>query len=133
MPPVAIGVAWPGDTVAARHDARRKQLVVQRNRPRAFLHRAERVARDDGEAVDVRAVEPRDVDGRDDVAREHAIERSGERDRLGSERDKRQMCTKPCACLVARDHIEELCLRGGLRRFVRGRFRHPLLLPMRQS
>jgi hypothetical protein len=50
-------------------------LGSESDRPRAFLGRAERVLRDDREAVDIGAIERRDVNGGEDVGGEDAPER----------------------------------------------------------
>ena len=64
----------PGVDGQGGHDAGRKHLVVQLQRARCFLHRAERVLRPHREAVDIGAIETRDIDACHDVLGEHTAE-----------------------------------------------------------
>ena len=78
MPPVAIGAASPGRIVVG-HDAGVNLLVREPHGARRFLGRAKGVFGDHGEAVDVGAIERRNVDRRHDVGRQHAAQRRVQR------------------------------------------------------
>ena len=64
----------------------------------------------DGEAIDIGAIESRDVDRRLDVPSENPPERGAERNFLGAERLELQVLLKARRCLVARDDVQELRL-----------------------
>ena len=64
-----------GDDGIFRHDTRRQDFVVERDRPRRFLHRAERIARLHGETVDVGTIETGNIHFSDDIVGQHATER----------------------------------------------------------
>ncbi len=95
-----------------RHDAGRKHLVVQLQRARCFLHRAEGVLRPHREAVDIGAIEPRDIDTCHDILGEHTAEGVFKGHQFLAERRKPQVLAKLRGGLVARDDIQELRLPG---------------------
>jgi len=102
-----------GDHRNRRHDAGREHLAVQPQRARCFLHCTERVLRPHREAVDVGAIESRDVDVRKDIPGEHTAEGLPERHELFAKRSKPQVRAKLRGGLVARDDAQELGLPGG--------------------
>ena len=72
-----------------------------KQRARRLLGRSESVLRHYGEAIDVRAIEERDVDERDDVSRQHPTERGVERDCLNAARREVDSGTETAVRFIA--------------------------------
>src|SRR6185437_15018529 len=92
------------------NNSRCEHFVVEPHRSRTLLHRAERVARLQREAVDIGTVEARHVDRRDDIVRQDSVERFTERNDLLAEWREPQMFAKSRRGLVPGDDGEKLRL-----------------------
>ena len=103
-------VAVPGATSERGRVAADDDLGVETQPLRRGVGRAHGVGGAQRKAVDVGAIERRHVDRRRHVVREHAPERSGERDALRRQRRKIDMARKARARLVGGDDFEELLL-----------------------
>ena len=88
-------------------------LAVEAQLSRRGVAGARGVGRAHRETVHISAVERRHVDRRGHVARQHAAERIGERDRFAGKRRQIDMPRKARARLLGRDHFEELLLPRG--------------------
>ena len=109
-PPVAIVVAVPGATSSAGASP---QAITSALSVKIFGLRVAGAGGIGGahrEAVDIGAVERRRIDRGDDVVRQHAVERGGERHGLGGERREIEMLLEARARLLGRHHFEELLL-----------------------
>ena len=131
MPPVAI------DTAVARRESTVRGttpvwiiFVAEADARGDFLRRAERVLGDDGEAIDVRAIERRHVDRRDDVGRQHPAEGGVEWDALDAARREVERRLEAALGFVAIEDLEELLL---LRHRARRRLRCPAAKPSLSS
>jgi hypothetical protein len=85
-------------------------FVGKTHAPRDLFGCAEGVFRDEGEAVHVRAIEGRHVNGRNDVGGEDAAERRVEGDLLDASRSKIDGRAEPALGLVAVEDLKELLL-----------------------
>ena len=101
-------LAGPDD--GGRDDAGVDLFGAEPHHARRFLGCAERVFRDHREAVDVRAVERRHVDGRDHVGGQHAPERGLERDPLGASRRQIEGGAEAALGFVPIEDLQELLL-----------------------
>ena len=115
-----------GDCLSAsdhtrRNDAGVDHLVAEAQAAWNLLGSAERVVRDDGETVDVRSVERRDVQRGDDVDGENSIEGGVEGDMLDAARGQIDGRPEAALGLVAIEDFEELLL---LTHRARRRLRH---------
>ncbi len=93
-----------------RDDAGVDLLLNQEDCARRFFGGTKRVLRNDGEAVDVRTIERRNVDGRDHIVRQHPTKRRVERNELPASRSAVDNGTEAPLGLVAIDDLEKLLL-----------------------
>ena len=110
MPPVAMRHRLAGMNHRGRDDAGVNLFVAQQHRARHFFGRAEGVLRHDGEAIDVRAIERRHVDGRHDVSRQHPAERRVERDDFNAARRAVNRGPETPLRFIAIEDLEKLLL-----------------------
>ena len=103
-------VAVPGATSSVGAIAADDHLGIEREPSRRAVAGAGGVGGAQRKAVDIGAVERRHVDRRRDVVRQHARERSRERDGFGRQRREIEMPSRSGARLLGRDHFEELLL-----------------------